>query len=85
MGNDRPTLYIGITNNLGRRIYEHRNDLVKGFTNKYKLHKLLYYEICSEIINAISREKQLKNWKREWKLVLIRGKNPEFKDLYSGL
>ena len=76
-------LYIGVTSNLIKRIWEHKNSYVEGFTKKYKLHKLLYYEQFSTIQDAISREKQIKNWKREWKLNLITSKNPQFKDLYS--
>jgi len=83
MGNARPTLYIGVAANLVQRVYQHKHDTVQGFTKKYKLHKLLYYEQFSTIQDAISREKQIKNWKREWKLNLITSKNPQFKDLYS--
>ncbi|CAN5202344.1 GIY-YIG nuclease family protein [soil metagenome] len=73
--------YIGVTNNLERRIYEHRNELLEGFTKKYKLKKLVYFEDCNNITSAIMREKQLKNWHREWKINLIRSMNPELKDL----
>ena len=75
------TLYIGITNNLERRIYEHKNGLIEGFSKRYNLKKLVYFEECSEILVAIAREKQLKNWHREWKVNLIRKRNPGFKDL----
>lgn len=75
------TLYIGVTNNLERRISEHRNELVDGFTKKYKLKKLVYFEECSQVIDAIAREKQLKNWHRDWKVNLIKTVNPDFKDL----
>jgi putative endonuclease len=75
------TFYIGITNNLERRIYEHRNELVDGFTKKYNLKKLIYYEECSSAIDAINREKQLKNWHRDWKLNLIKTVNPTLEDL----
>jgi putative endonuclease len=75
------TLYIGITNSLERRIYEHKNELVDGFTKKYQLKKLIYYEECSRAIDAIAREKQLKNWHRDWKINLIKSVNPTFKDL----
>ena len=85
LGNDRPTLYVGVTNNLIRRIYEHKNGLVEGFTKKYQLHKLLHFEAFVCIADAIEREKKLKRWKREWKLKLIRKENPTFKDLYPGL
>ena len=72
VGNDRPTLYIGVTNDLARRIYEHKQDLVKGFTRKYGLHKLLYFEIFESVGDAIEREKKLKRWDRDWKLRLIK-------------
>ena len=83
MGNDRPTLYIGVTNNLIRRVYEHKHGLVEGFTKKYGLEKLLYFEVFDQIDDAISREKQLKHWNREWKLNLIKKTNLPLKDLYS--
>src|SRR3989344_5623100 len=85
MGNTRPTLYIGVTNNLIRRVYEHKNNLAEGFTKRYKLHKLLYFEVFSAIKDALNREKQLKHWDREWKLDLIKNTNPSFKDLYSDI
>ncbi len=85
MGNSRPTLYIGVTNNLIRRVHEHKNNLVEGFTKKYKLHKLLYFESLEDIKNALEREKQLKHWNREWKLELIHKTNPHFVDLYPTL
>lgn len=85
MGNARPTLYVGVTSDLVQRVYEHKNDLVEGFTHKYALHDLLYYEIFNNINDAIEREKQLKHWNREWKLKLIKEFNPEFKDLYESL
>lgn len=77
------TFYIGVTNNLQRRIFEHENNLVKGFTAKYKIHKLVYFEDCISITDAIAREKQLKNWHRDWKINLIKTTNPHFKDLYE--
>lgn len=76
------TLYIGVTDNLIRRIYEHKNDMVEGFTEKYQVHLLVYYEVHSEINEAIQREKRIKKWKREWKLNLIEKVNPEWNDLY---
>jgi len=75
------TLYIGVTNNLERRIYEHRNKLVAGFTKKYNLDKLVYFEETNSIVIAINREKQLKKWNRQWKLELINKENPSWKDL----
>ncbi len=83
VGNDRPTLYIGVTSNLVKRIYEHKHELVEGFTKQHGLHKLLYYEQFDTIQEAIAREKQLKNWHRQWKLNLIKQKNPTFDDLYA--
>ncbi len=78
-------LYIGVTNNLERRMYEHKNKLIKGFTEKYNLIKLVYYEATDDIISAIKREKQLKNWHRDWKIKLINDFNPQWKDLYCEL
>ena len=77
-------LYIGVTNNLPRRIYEHKNGLVKGFSKKYKTNKLVYYETTNDINSAIAREKQLKNWHREWKMNLVISKNPGFAELFIG-
>ena len=74
-------LYIGVTNNLERRIFEHKNKLVDGFTKKYNLNKLVYYETTKNIDGAIEREKQLKNWHRAWKVNLIEEFNPPWKDL----
>ena len=79
------TLYIGVTNNLLRRIYEHKNDLIDGFTKKYKAHKLVYYEEINDAYATIQREKQIKKWKRQWKINLIEKNNPEWKDLYYDL
>ncbi|MBU1200117.1 GIY-YIG nuclease family protein [Patescibacteria group bacterium] len=83
IGNNRPTLYIGVTSNLQKRIWEHKQSTIKGFSSKYKLTKLLYFEIHSDIKQAIKREKQLKRWHREWKLNLIKSQNPELNDLWS--
>lgn len=83
MGNERPTLYIGVTNDLARRVYEHKNGLIGGFTKRYNLNKLLYFEAFQWVEDAISREKQLKHWNRKWKLELIQKINPTLKDLYS--
>ena len=74
-------LYIGVTNNLQRRIYEHKNKLVKGFSEKYNLCKLVYYETTNDVNSAITREKKLKNWRRQWKMDLITAENPGFADL----
>lgn len=79
------TLYVGVTSNLLRRIWEHKSDLIEGFTKKYQLHCLVYYEVFTKISDAILREKQVKNWNRSWKIRLIESKNPEWKDLYDDL
>jgi putative endonuclease len=79
------TLYIGVTNNIIRRVYEHKNDEVEGFTKKYEVHKLVYYEQTENIESALNREKQLKKWNREWKINLIQKENPNWKDLYNEL
>ena len=79
------TLYIGVTNSLIRRIYEHKHGLIEGFTKKYNITILVYYEVFEQITNAIKREKQLKEWNRKWKLELIESKNPDWKDLYDPL
>jgi len=75
-------LYIGVTNDLIRRVYEHRNGLIDGFTKKYKLHKLVYFEQYSDIKLALQREKNLKHWIKDWKIQLIEKFNPEWDDLY---
>ena len=75
------SLYIGVTSNLQKRVWEHKNKVINGFTEKYNVDKLVYYETTDSIESAIKREKQLKNWHRQWKLNLIKEKNPEFKDL----
>jgi putative endonuclease len=79
------TLYIGVTNNLLKRVYEHKNNLVEGFTQKYKVHNLVYYEIFKNIHDAITREKNMKKWKRKWKMELIEKFNPNWDDLYCTL
>ena len=77
------TLYIGVTNDLVRRVYEHKNDFVEGFTEKYRVHDLVYFELHDEIEFAIKREKQIKKWNRDWKLALIEKANGAWRDLYS--
>ena len=77
------TLYVGVTSNLIKRIYEHKNNLVKGFSQKYSVHNLVYFEQFEDIEQAIEREKQLKHWKRYWKIKLINTINPAWEDLYS--
>ena len=79
------TLYIGITSNLIKRIYEHKNSLVEGFTQKYCVHRLVYYEATNDVESAITREKRLKKWHRKWKIDLIEKNNPEWRDLYHDL
>ena len=74
-------LYTGVTSDLKKRVYEHKYKLVKGFTSKYNIHKLVYYDICEDIENAIQREKQIKGWLRKRKNALIESTNPEWKDL----
>ena len=79
------TLYVGVTNDLARRTFEHRNDLVPGFTKRYGVHVLVWYEVHSNIRLAIEREKQIKGWNRAWKLKLIERVNPAWNDLSKGL
>jgi len=79
------TLYIGVTNDLVRRVYEHKNNLVEGFTNTYGVHKLVHWEQSENIETALQREKQLKKWKRQWKLALIEERNASWRDLYEEL
>ncbi|MFA6554732.1 MAG: GIY-YIG nuclease family protein [Candidatus Paceibacterota bacterium] len=75
------TLYIGVTNDLKRRLYEHKNNLVDGFTEKYNVHRLVWYDYTDNIESAIQREKQLKKWNRKWKIELIEKTNPQWNDL----
>lgn len=77
------TLYIGVTNDLKRRVWEHKHDLLKGFTREYGVHNLVYCEQTEDIETAILREKQLKKWNRNWKIKLINTKNPDWRDLYK--
>jgi putative endonuclease len=79
------TLYIGKANDLVRRTWEHKNEVVEGFTQKYKLKMLVYYEVLYDHEEALKREKKLKKWPREWKLNLINGMNPEWRDLYDDI
>ena len=78
-------LYIGVTNDLYRRVLEHKSNVVRSFTQRYFVHRLVYFEQTEDIYSAIAREKQLKNWKRDWKIKLIERCNPEWKDLYNDL
>ena len=77
------TLYIGLTNDLVRRVYEHKNKVHQGFTKRYNVQMLIYNEVFEDIEAAIAREKQLKKWNRQWKLRLIEEYNPKWKDLYN--
>jgi putative endonuclease len=77
------TLYIGMTSNLQKRACEHKNDLVTGFTKRYGVHRLVYYELHEEMVSAISREKQRKKWNRAWKLEVIESQNPGWRDLWE--
>lgn len=79
------TLYIGITSDLIKRAYEHKKGVVGGFTKKYKVNKLVYYEETTDVKSAIEREKQLKKWKRQWKIELIEKHNSQWKNLYYDL
>jgi len=79
------TLYLGVTSDLRQRVWEHKNDLVEGFTRKYHVHRLVWYELHETMYAAISREKNLKNWKRDWKIALIERENPGWRDLYKEL
>jgi putative endonuclease len=79
------TLYVGVTSDLVKRIYEHKNNLVEGFTKKYDVHRLLWYETHESAESAITREKQIKKWKRAWKLKLIEENNPKWNDLYESI
>ena len=77
------TLYIGVTSELKQRVYQHKAKLVEGFTKRYKVDKLVYYETCGDVNSAITREKQLKSWSRQRKNQLVEGVNPEWRELYD--
>ena len=79
------TLYIGVTNDLVRRIYEHKHGLIDGFTKRHSVKMLVYYEIANDITEAIKREKAMKKWYRKWKIDLIEKTNPEWRDLYNDI
>ena len=79
------TLYVGVTSDLVQRIWQHKNDLAEGFTKRYGVHMLVWYEECGTMEAAISREKAIKEWKRTWKIRLIENRNPEWKDIYNEL
>jgi putative endonuclease len=77
------TLYIGVTNNLARRVYEHKEGLIEGFTKRYNIKCLVHFEEIADVNSAIQREKNLKTWLRKWKIELIENLNPDWKDLYQ--
>ena len=79
------TLYIGVTGDLIKRIYEHKQNVIEGFTQKYNVHHLVYYEVYQDVEEAILREKQMKKWNRKWKIRCIEGMNPEWEDLYNDI
>ena len=83
--NHHTVLYIGVTNDLIRRVYEHKMNLIDGFTKKYNCHKLVWFQQTNDITSAIAQEKKMKKWKRKYKENLIRKINPEWKDLYDDL
>ena len=79
------TLYVGVTSDIAKRVWEHKNNIIEGFTKKYSVHKLVWYQIFENMPEAIKAEKQMKEWKRKWKLELIESMNPEWKDLYENI
>ena len=79
------TLYVGVTNDPIRRAYEHRTDAVKGFTSRYRIHLLVWFEYYDDPLTAIAREKEIKKWRREWKINLTENANPEWVDLFESL
>jgi putative endonuclease len=79
------TLYVGVTSNLVKRVWEHKNNLVEGFTKRYGIHQLVWFELHTSMESALTREKRLKDWKRTWKLELIEKGNPDWKDLFPTL
>jgi putative endonuclease len=79
------TLYIGVTSDLIRRVWQHKNNIHDGFTKKYRVHNLVWYEVHRDVKEAIRREKQMKKWRRQWKINLIEKENPDWGDLYESL
>lgn len=79
------TLYVGVTSDLVQRVWQHKNDVIEGFTKRYRVHTLVWYEACGTMEAAIAREKAIKEWKRAWKVRLIEEKNPKWGDLYDEL
>ena len=82
--NESGTLYTGVTNDLERRVYEHKHKLIKGFTKKYNITRLVYYEVIAGVRDAIRREKQIKAWRRKWKINLVQANNGDWADLAAG-
>jgi putative endonuclease len=79
------TLYIGVTSDLVKRVWQHKNDVIDGFTKEHSVHDLVYFELHEDMVSAITREKQMKAWQRQWKINLIEEANPQWRDLYSDL
>ena len=79
------TLYTGVTSSLEKRVWEHKHDLVEGFTRRYRVHDLVWYEVHETMLSAIAREKAIKNWKRAWKIAAIESMNPRWRDLYPDI
>ena len=79
------TIYIGVTSDLPNRVWQHKNNIIDGFTKKYSIHKLVYFEPYESMKSAIEREKQMKKWKRKWKLEMIEKQNPLWEDLYENI
>jgi putative endonuclease len=79
------TLYVGVTSDLAKRVWEHKNNVIEGFTKKYSVHTLVWYQVFETMLQAIRNEKQFKEWKREWKLELIESLNPDWRDLYEDI
>jgi putative endonuclease len=79
------TLYTGVTSDLVRRVWQHKNGFVEGFTKQHVVHLLVWFEVHESIVEAIAREKRIKRWRRDWKVNLIQAMNPDWKDLYSGI
>ena len=79
------TLYVGVTSDLAKRAWEHRNDAVEGFTQRHRVHRLVYFEQSQSMVEAIEREKELKKWRRAWKIALIEKSNPTWRDLFADI
>jgi putative endonuclease len=84
-GKRNGTLYIGVSSDLQKRTWEHKNNAIEGFTRKYGVHQLVYYELHGDMVSAITREKQMKKWNRAWKLEVIEKQNPDWKDLWNDI